>query len=151
MKGKVFSVNISKRKGEPKRPVEEAILLKDFGLLGDVHAGLDEKKQVSLLSWERMQEKNFCHKKANLKVRPGDFAENITTSSIDLSKIKIGERLKIGDAIIEVSQIGKKCHLHCEIYKRLGNCIMPKEGIFAKVIKGGKVRAGDLIEVIEDD
>jgi len=150
MKGRIVSVNISKKKGEIKKPVKEAELKKDFGVEGDVHAGLNEKKQVSILSWERMKEASFCFKKAGIKLSPGVYAENLTVEGIDLRKLKIGDRLKTKEIILEISQIGKKCHLHCEIYKKLGKCIMPKEGIFVRVIKGGKVRAGDEIEVINE-
>jgi len=148
MKGKIYSLNISKRKGDVKYPVEEVIFKEGYGIEGDVHAGLIEKRQVSILAWERIQEKNFCLKKSNCNLKPGDFAENITTQGLDLSGIKIGTKFKTGEVILEVSQIGKKCHLYCEIYKKIGFCIMPKEGIFVRVIQGGKVKAGDEIEII---
>ncbi|MCM8821931.1 MAG: molybdopterin-binding protein [Candidatus Omnitrophica bacterium] len=145
--GNVFSINISAKKGTAKFPVKEAIFKKDSGIEGDAHAGRDKNRQVSLLSWESIQKKNFCLKKEDKKLKPGDFAENITTSGIDLSLIKIGDRFNIGNVVLEVSQIGKKCHLYCEIYKKIGSCIMPGEGIFARVVKGGKAKTGDLIKV----
>lgn len=148
MKGIVYSVNIGEKKGESKKQVDEIILIENFGVKGDVHAGKDIKRQVSFLSWERIKEKNFCLKKKNFKIRPGDFAENITTEKIDLRKLKIGDKLKINDTIVEISQIGKECHIYCEIYKKIGSCIMPKEGVFGIVIKGGKLKKGDIIEVI---
>lgn len=147
MRGIVYSTNISKKKGEVKFPVEEIELVENYGIKGDCHAEKGIKKQVSLLSWERMNEEFFCLKeKGNLK--PGIFAENITTEKIDLRKLKIGDKLKIKDAIIEISEIGKKCHNWCEIYKKVGKCLMPKEGIFGKVIIGGEIKKGDIIEVI---
>lgn len=147
MIGKVFSLNKSEKKGVAKIPLKEAVFIKNYGLQGDVHAGTDTQRQVSLLSWESIQKKNFCLKRKGEELKPGDFAENITTAEIDLSLIKTGDRLRIGNVVLEVSQIGKKCHIYCEIYKKIGSCIMPKEGIFAKVIKGGKVRPGDIIRV----
>ena len=148
MKGELFSLNISQKKGTVKIPVPSAVFKEEFGIEGDIHAGLLDKRQVSLLSWERIQEKNFCLKKTTDRLRPGDFAENITTRGLDLSSIKIGDRFQVGEVTLEVSQIGKKCHLHCEIYKKIGDCIMPREGIFARVIQGGKVGVGDPIELI---
>lgn len=148
MKGKVFSLNKSEKKGVTKTPVKEAVFVENYGIKGDVHAGLDEKRQVSFLSWESIQKKNFCLKKKDESLKPGDFAENITTSGIDLSLIKIGDRLIINNVVLEVSQIGKKCHIYCEIYKKIGSCIMPKEGIFARVINGGRVKKGDEIKII---
>lgn len=146
MKGIVFSVNIGEKKGEIKKPVDEIILIENYGIEGDCHANQGIPRQVSLLSWERMNEEFFCFK--NIEIKPGIFAENITTEKIDLRKLKIGDKLKIKNAIIEISEIGKKCHLYCEIYKKVGKCLMPKEGIFGKVIKGGKIKKGDIIQVI---
>ncbi|MCM8802243.1 MAG: molybdopterin-binding protein [Candidatus Omnitrophica bacterium] len=147
MKGIVYSVNIGDKKGEPKKQVEKIILIKNYGVKGDCHAKEGINRQISLLSWERMNEEFFCLKKKG-DLRPGIFAENITTSKIDLRKLKIGDRLKINDVIIEISEIGKKCHNWCEIYKKVGKCLMPKEGIFGKVIKGGIIKEKDIIEVI---
>ena len=150
-KGKVFSLNISKKKGEPKEKVERVIFRENYGILGDVHAGRDKKRQVSLLSWERMNQENFCFKKSGIKLRPGIYAENITTEGVKLSELKIGSKLKVGEVILEISQIGKECHKYCEIYKKVGKCIMPKEGIFARVIKGGEVKVGDIIEILDEE
>lgn len=144
MTGKIVSINISDKKGVRKKPVKEAILKTDFGMEGDAHASSKWHRQVSLLALEsirKMQDKG-------LKVNPGDFAENITTEGIDLLKLPVGTRLIIGSNIeIEVSQIGKVCHTRCEIYNQAGDCVMPKEGIFVKVLKGGKVTEGDEIAV----
>ena len=144
MRGKIVSINISDKKGVRKKPVKEAILKTDFGMEGDAHASSKWHRQVSLLALEsikKMQDKG-------LKVNPGDFAENITTEGIDLPKLPVGTKMIIGSNIeVEVSQIGKVCHTRCEIYKQAGDCVMPKEGIFVKVLKGGKVKKGDEIVV----
>ncbi|HOK56675.1 MAG TPA: molybdopterin-binding protein [bacterium] len=147
MKGIVYSVNIGEKKGEGKRPVEKIELIENYGVKGDCHAEIGINRQVSLLSWERMNEEFFCLKKET-GLSPGVFAENITTGKIDLRKLKIGDKLKINDVVIEISEIGKKCHNWCEIYKKVGKCLMPKEGVFGKVIKGGEIKKGDIIEVI---
>ena len=121
-----------------------ALLKEDSGIEGDAHAGTP-KRQVSLLAIESVEKMRA----KGLKVSPGDFAENITTEGIDLLGLKIGERLSLGSgAILEISQIGKECHTRCNIYYQAGDCVMPKEGIFAKVIKGGTVKTGD--EIISD-
>ncbi len=143
----MFSINISAKKGLPKTQIPTANLIENFGIEGDVHAG-DKTRQVSLLSWESISQQQDCPKvkKQEIKFKPGDFAENITTQGINLAKLKIGDRLIIKDTIIlEVSQIGKECHNYCETYKKIGTCIMPKEGIFAKVIKGGQISVGNPI------
>jgi len=147
MKGIVYSVNIGEKKGEIKKPVDKIELIEDFGIKGDCHAQKGINKQVSLLSWERMNEEFFCLKD-KVDIKPGIFAENITTERIDLRKLKIGDKLKINEVVIEISEIGKKCHLYCEIYKKVGKCIMPKEGIFGRVLKGGIIKKGDIIEII---
>lgn len=146
-KGKILSINISKTKGQAKQLIAHGFLRKNFGLTGDIHAG-PTKRQISLLSWEAIRRQQACPrvKKKGVKFKPGDFAENITTQGLDLTGIKIGERLFIkNNLILEVSQIGKKCHNYCQIYKTLGDCIMPKQGIFTKVIQGGKIAVGDPI------
>lgn len=141
MEIKVVSVNISKEKGTIKTPVPE-ILLTDKGVEGDAHAG-DWHRQVSLLALESV---NKWGAKAGREVAFGEFAENITTEGIILYETNPGDRLIIGDAELEVTQIGKKCHgTGCAIFREVGNCVMPKEGIFAKVISTGKVKAGDKI------
>lgn len=147
MKGKVFSVNIGEKKGEVKKPVDKILLVENYGVQGDCHAQYGINKQVSLLSWERMNEEFFCLKKSGM-VKPGIFAENITTEGLDLRLLKIRDKLKINECLIEVSEIGKKCHSYCAIFKKIGKCLMPKEGIFCKVIKGGEIKKGDTIEVI---
>ena len=143
MRGTIIAVSTSKRKGERKTNVASANLLVGLGLEGAAHAGFAHR-QVSLLpieSIKKMREKG-------LKVNPGDFAENLTTSGLHLSALPIGTELKVGQVLLKVSQIGKKCHAHCDIYRQAGDCIMPKEGIFAVVVAGGQIAAGDTIEVI---
>ncbi|MFZ6016073.1 MAG: MOSC domain-containing protein [Nitrospirota bacterium] len=144
MKGKVISINISDRKGVRKRSIKEAEVITDFGIKGDAHASKEWHRQVSLLSLESIEKMQAM----GLKVKPGDFAENITTEGIDLLKLPVGTRMVIGgDIEFEVSQIGKECHTRCNIYYQAGDCVMPKEGIFVKVIKGGKIKEGDIIKI----
>jgi MOSC domain-containing protein YiiM len=143
IKGKVISVNISSRKGMRKKPVKEAEIITDYGIKDDAHASGTWHRQISLLALESIKKMQDL----GLKVNPGDFAENITTEGIDLIKLPVGTRIKIGDVEAEVSQIGKECHTRCAIYYQAGDCVMPKEGIFVKVLKGGKIRVGDKIEV----
>lgn len=144
MKGRVVSINISAKKSVRKKPIKEAEIKTDFGIEGDAHASSQWHRQVSLLALESIQKMQAL----GLKVNPGDFAENITTEGIDLPKLPIGTKMTIGkDVEVEVSQIGKECHTRCSIYYQAGDCIMPKEGIFVKVLKGGKIKEGDPIIV----
>lgn len=143
----VFSINISKSKGIPKQTVDNAVLIENFGIEGDAHSG-DKIRQVSLLSWESFIRQEACPKiqKKGIKFKPGDFAENITTQGLNLANLKIGDKITINNTVIlEVSQIGKVCHNYCEIFKKTGACIMPKEGIFTRVVKGGKISIGEPI------
>lgn len=144
MKGRIAAVCISKEKGVTKDNVGEAVLIEDHGLEGDAHSGRWHR-QVSLLSVDsinKMREKGA-------DVGFGDFAENLTVEGIELFTLPVGVRLRIGSGVIlEVTQIGKKCHQGCAIMQQVGDCIMPREGIFARVIKGGLVKTGDPIEVI---
>ncbi|EJO5347653.1 MOSC domain-containing protein [Clostridium botulinum] len=142
--GKVVSINISNKKGVIKEPIQVGIFQEDFGLKGDAHAG-KWHRQISLLAQESID------KMTNLGVEglvPGKFAENITTEGVVLYKLPVGTVLKIGETIQEVTQIGKECHTGCAIKQAVGKCVMPKEGIFTKVIKGGKIKAGDIIKII---
>lgn len=144
LNAKVLSVNISETKGVIKTPLKEGLFIEEFGLEGDAHGG-PWHRQVSLLGMESFEKM----KAEGLKdLVPGDFAENITTEGIILFELPIGTRLSIGETIQEVTQIGKKCHSGCEISQKVGKCVMPKEGIFTKIIKGGVVKAGDKIEII---
>ncbi len=145
MKGKVLSINISEKKGTPKTKINPGVLIEDFGFEGDAHAG-KWHRQVSLLAKESIDKSKglpadgLCH---------GVFAENITTEGIELFTIPVGTKLKIGECVIEITQIGKECHEGCAIQKLVGKCVMPREGVFATVLKGGKVFEGDEIEIIE--
>ena len=138
MRARVVAVSVSGRKGERKSPVPRATLVPDHGVERDAHAGPGHR-QVSLLAAEsiaKMREKG-------LAVGPGDFAENITVEGIDLTALKVRDRLQIGEALVEISQIGKECHDRCAIYFQAGDCVMPREGIFARVLRGGVVAPGD--------
>ncbi len=148
-KGKVIAVNVSEVKGVCKHPVGEIECRKDYGIVNDAHAG-PGLRQISLLGVESIDK--FKQMKKNVTgICEGKFAENITTEGLILYEIPVGTRLKIGSTILEVSQIGKKCHadLGCEIAQRFGSCIMPKEGIFAIVIVEGTIKAGDSIEIMK--
>ena len=142
--GRIVSVNISDKRGIRKKPVESVELRVGHGIVSDAHAGPDPVRQVSMLTIE-------SHAKMIAKgadVKPGDFAENITTEGIDVASLPVGTRLRSGDIEFEVTQIGKECHRHCEIYRTVGDCVMPREGIFVRTIKGGVLKPGDEIEVI---
>jgi MOSC domain-containing protein YiiM len=134
----LVSINISATKGEPKRPVRRAVAMKDHGLVGDAHAG-DWHRQVSLLAAEDIE----LMKEKLPSLGPGDFAENLTTRGIDLASLPVGTRLLIGAVELEVTQIGKACHSGCAILEQTGECIMPKRGIFARVLKGGDIANED--------
>ncbi len=145
--GKVVSVNISSTKGTRKKNVIQSCLLPEFGLKEDAHAG-KWHRQVSLLAMESIDKMI----RLGLKVGPGDFAENITTQGLELLTLPLGTKIRIGEAsLIEVTQIGKVCHTRCAIYYQAGDCVMPKEGIFAKVLKGGEIKVGDEICVLSGD
>lgn len=139
----ITSINISPKKGTFKQPVKQAELRVDFGIVGDAHAG-NWHRQISLLAQESIDKMTALGLD---DLVPGKFAENITTQGIELFTLPVGTRLKLGACVVEVTQIGKECHQHCEIYKKVGQCIMPHEGIFVKVLVPGEVRVGDAIEV----
>jgi MOSC domain-containing protein YiiM len=139
---RIVSVNTSAGKGERKKPVGEAELVVEHGIAGDGHAG-KWHRQVSLLARESIGKMVA----KGLDVGPGDFAENLTTEGIDLPSLPIGTRLRLGPALAEVTQIGKKCHDRCAIYHQAGDCVMPREGIFVRVLEGGAVKDGDRIAV----
>lgn len=141
-KGIVRAVCTSNRKGIRKRDVREAELRPDWGIVGDAHAA-DWHRQVSLLAWESIEKMRAL----GLNVNTGSFAENITTEGISLVDLPIGTRLRLGETLVEVTQIGKECHSRCAIYTQAGDCVMPREGIFVRVHEGGRVRAGDTIAV----
>lgn len=142
---RIIAVCKSKKKGTKKQPIAEGVLKKDYGLIGDAHADGGTHRQISLLATEsisKMQQLGF-------DVGPGDFAENLTTEGIALVSLPVGTHISIGEGtVLEITQIGKDCHTRCAIYRQIGKCIMPREGVFAKVIKGGLVKSGDAISVL---
>ena len=170
MNGTVLSVNISSRRGVAKKPVDGVMLRDDYGIEGDAHAGTGER-QVSLLAWESVEEQFElmeqkgvqCPKVNELTSRaggprpasdvghaisPGDYAENLTTRGVDLRGVKPGDVIRVGaDVRLEVTRIGKECHEQCAVYERLGDCVMPREGVFSKVLAGGRVAPGDQVAV----
>jgi MOSC domain-containing protein YiiM len=142
--GIIKAVCTSPEKGMRKKAVGEGLLVQEHGLQDDAHSG-PWHRQVSLLAMESIDKMRAL----GLDVGPGDFAENLTTEGIDLVHLPVGTKLKIGsEAVGEVTQIGKECHNRCAIYYQAGDCVMPKEGIFIRVLAGGKVQTGDTIEVI---
>jgi len=141
--GTIVSLNVSTKKGESKQPVASVTVRPDHGVEGDAHAG-DWHRQISLLAMESIE----VMKAKGAELVPGDFAENITTRGIDLANLPIGTRL-VSDAVeLEITQIGKKCHAKCNIFTKVGDCIMPRQGVFAKVIKGGVLSRDAAIEVV---
>jgi MOSC domain-containing protein YiiM len=146
MSAQVVAVCISEKKGERKTPVPSVELREEHGIIGDAHAG-EWHRQVSLLAHESIEKMQ----RMGLTVDSGDFAENITTSGIELFSIPVGTRLTIGETLLEVTQIGKECHTRCAIFYQAGDCVMPKEGIFVRVIRGGTVKAGDRVDILAAD
>ncbi len=142
---KVMAINLSKEKGVIKTPIEEGLFIEDHGLKDDAHAG-DWHRQVSLLGQESVDKILAMGVIENLEA--GVFAENILTEGIVLYELPVGTKLKIGETLQEVTQIGKKCHHGCEIFQKVGDCVMPREGIFTKVLKGGVIKIGDEIEIL---
>ena len=143
MVAQVVAVNVSKEKGVQKVQVAAVELKEDHGIIGDAHAG-DWHRQVSLLAEESIDKM----RQLGLDLDPGAFAENITTRGVELISLPVGTRFELGPALLEVTQIGKECHQHCAIYHQAGDCVMPKEGIFAKVLRGGEIQAGSCFEVV---
>ena len=145
MKARVISVNVSDNKGEKKHNVERCLLREGHGLETDAHAG-PWHRQVSLLAAESIEK----IRQMGLDVKPGDFAENVTTQGVELPSLPLGTRLLIGGKVLmRVTQIGKECHERCAIFRQVGDCVMPREGIFTEVLTGGEVKVGDEIEVLE--
>ena len=144
-KGKVTAVSVSLKKGIPKTNTDKIRLIEGHGIENDAHAG-DWHRQVSFLALESIEK---MKKKGLVNLKPGAFAENITTEFIVLPELKTGTLLKIGNSsVLEITQIGKECHNRCAIYYSAGDCVMPREGIFAKVITGGEISPGDEILII---
>ena len=144
----VVAVCTSKKKGTKKHPVPEITIKENFGVDGDAHADCTTHRQVSLLAMEsinKMRGKGY-------DLQPGDFAENITTEGIELASLPVGTKIMPGEEVVlEMTQIGKECHAACAIRKQVGDCIMPQEGVFARVVHGGRVKAGDIIKIAESD
>lgn len=142
---KIIAVCTSEKRGMRKTPVPKGTLKENFGLEGDAHADSRTHRQVSLLAMESIAKMQA----QGVEVGPGDFAENITTTGIDVCGLPVGTHLRIGaDALVEVTQIGKECHDRCAIFYQAGTCVMPTEGIFVKILHGGTIKAGDLIQVV---
>ena len=146
MVGIVRAVCTSPAKGMEKRPVSEGLFIKNFGIKDDAHAG-KWHRQVSLLSWDSVQEFN----RRGAGVTDGDFGENLLVDGIDCASLPVGTHLRCGEVLLEVTQIGKECHQSCAIRKRVGTCIMPHQGIFARVLSGGVISEGDAIETVEEN
>lgn len=143
MVGKIMGICVSEKRGTQKHEIKEADLVKDWGIKGDAHGG-KWHRQVSLLSYEKIEE--FREKGADVAL--GAFGENLIMEGFDLRKLPVGTRFCIGDAVLELTQIGKECHSHCEIYQKMGDCIMPREGVFTEVITGGHIKVGDTVRMI---
>jgi MOSC domain-containing protein YiiM len=139
-KGKVVAISKSEVKGVQKTNCNEAVLVEDHGIEGDAHAG-KWHRQVSLLALESIEKMRA----KGLEVSPGAFGENIATENLDLIGLELGEKLAVGEALLEITQKGKECHNPCAIYEQVGDCVMPREGVFARVLKGGTVRVGDAV------
>ena len=144
--GKILAVCRSDNKGTTKESIGQGFFKEDFGLVDDAHSDCNTHRQVSLLAIESINKMRSM----GMELKPGDFAENLTTEGMDLVSLPVGTKLSVGeDVLLEVTQIGKECHTGCAIFKQVGKCIMPKEGIFAKVVRGGEIKEGDSINIVE--
>lgn len=144
--GKVIALCISEKRGTQKINIKEGRFIEDFGIENDAHAG-KWHRQVSLISYEQVE----AFKARGGKVEPGAFGENLIVEGFDFKNMPVGTRFKCNDVELEMTQIGKQCHHHCQIYYQVGDCIMPREGVFAKVITGGSIKVGDEMSVIKCD
>ncbi|MHC4104033.1 MAG: MOSC domain-containing protein [Planctomycetota bacterium] len=145
-KGRIKAISISKKRGTQKANVPQAEVRVGFGIVGDAHAA-NWHRQVSLLAVESIDKMV----EMGAKVSPGNFAENVTTEGVELLKLPVESKFKVGEDVeLEITQIGKECHSRCEVFEQVGDCVMPREGIFAKVTKGGLIKVGDIIEVLND-
>lgn len=142
--GKVIAVCISERKGTQKANIHEAKFIEEFGIEKDAHAG-NWHRQVSLLSYDKIQEFN----ERGAGVIDGAFGENLVVEGFDFKHLPVGTKFSCNEVILEMTQIGKECHSHCEIYKKMGECIMPREGVFARVLQGGVIHEGDEMTIIQ--
>ena len=145
---KILEVCVSDKKGVQKTPVEQIEMRPDWGIEGDAHAG-NWHRQMSLLAQESVERLQQLLTK--IRLRPGDFGENIVTEGIVLYELPVGTKMRIGTALAEVTQIGKECHHGCAIFQAMGDCIMPREGVFTRVLHGGTIREGDNLEIMEED
>lgn len=141
--GKIMAVCISEKRGTQKKNIDKVHLLENWGLEGDAHGG-HWHRQVSLLSYEKVRD----FEKKGISLEDGAFGENLLVEGFDFRSLPVGTRFRCGDALLEMTQIGKECHSHCQIYHRVGDCIMPREGVFARVLKGGLIGIGDEIEIV---
>ena len=143
--GNVIAVCTSPAKGTQKTNVGAAQFQEDWGIVGDAHAG-KWHRQVSLLSWDKIE----AFRSRGAEVRDGDFGENLVVSGIDFRALPIGTKFRCNDVVLELTQVGKECHSHCEIYKVMGECIMPREGVFTRVLHGGIISVGDELTMVEE-
>ena len=141
--GKIMAVCISEKRGTQKKNIEKVRLIENFGLEGDAHGG-NWHRQVSLLSYEKVR----VFEEKGISVEDGAFGENLLVEGFDFKTLPVGIRFRCGDALLEMTQIGKECHSHCEIYQAVGDCIMPREGVFARVLHGGMIQIGDEMEIV---
>lgn len=144
--GNVIAVCISEKKGVQKRNVGSARFIEDWGIENDAHAGTWHR-QVSLLSHDRVEE----FRARGAVVEDGAFGENLVVSGFDFKNLPVGTKFRCNDVLLEMTQIGKQCHAHCEIYKVMGDCIMPREGVFARVLHGGTISVGDTLSIVEEE
>ena len=141
--GKIMAVCISEKRGTQKKNIEKVRLIENFGLEGDAHGG-NWHRQVSLLSYEKVR----AFEEKGISVEDGAFGENLLVEGFDFKTLPVGTRFRRGDVLLEMTQIGKECHSHCEIYQAVGDCIMPREGVFARVLHGGMIQIGDELEIV---
>ena len=141
--GKIMAVCISEKRGTQKKNIEKVRLIENFGLEGDAHGG-NWHRQVSLLSYEKVR----AFEEKGISVEDGAFGENLLVEGFDLKTLPVGTRFRCGEVLLEMTQIGKECHSHCEIYQAVGDCIMPREGVFARVLHGGMIQIGDELEIV---
>ncbi len=141
--GKIMAVCISEKRGTQKKNIDKVRLIENFGLEGDAHGG-NWHRQVSLLSYEKVR----AFEEKGISVEDGAFGENLLVEGFDFKTLPVGTRFRCGEALLEMTQIGKECHSHCEIYQAVGDCIMPREGVFARVLHGGVIQIGDEMEIV---
>lgn len=141
--GKIMAVCISEKRGTQKKNIEKVRLIENFGLEGDAHGG-NWHRQVSLLSYEKVR----AFEEKGISVEDGAFGENLLVEGFDFKTLPVGTRFHCGEALLEMTRIGKECHSHCEIYQAVGDCIMPREGVFARVLHGGMIQIGDELEIV---